>query len=350
MTAANSAVPSPSQTRRARLEAAVHPPVRPGPSTSAVAIGASSISEVACVTLANAHLRLDLAPALGGGITRFDWRGEHGPVPIFRRCRNVSLDTDPNELACYPLLPYSNRIGGGRFEFRGRSIAVPLNRPAEPLPLHGDGWLARWKVDEAEKESVRLTLDHRDGKPYAFRATQRYTIDDATLTVALDIENTGRDALPFGLGLHPFLVRDADTRLSAAAGGLWLSGDDWLPTRHVSAPPAWQFGVAYPLPDAMVNHAFTGWSGQAAVVWPKRRLSLTIASSADHYILYTPPQQDFFCFEPVDHPINALNLEGGGAEHGMTVLARGERLSREFRFTVERTGMRAMAGGRGARR
>jgi aldose 1-epimerase len=168
--------------------------------------------------------------------------------------------------------------------------------------------------------------------------------------ITLEVENTGRDALPFGLGIHPFLVRDAQTELSAAAAGLWLQGDDWLPVRHVPAPPAWQFGVAYPLPETIVNHAFTGWSGQAAVVWPKRRLSLTIASDADYYVLYTPPGEDFFCFEPVDHPINAVNLPGGAASHGMTMLARGERLSRSFRFTVERTGLRAAAGARGSRK
>src|SRR5262249_38516843 len=132
--------------------------------------------------------------------------------------------------------------------------------------------------------------------------------------------------------------------------GLWLSGDDWLPVRHVPAPPAWQFGVAYPLPGSMVNHAFTDWSGRAAVVWPKRRPSPTGAAGPACYVLYTPPGEDFFCFEPVDHPINAMNLPGGAAEHGMTLLARGEQMSRTFRFTVEHTGLRAVAGGRSARR
>jgi aldose 1-epimerase len=88
----------------------------------------------------------------------------------------------------------------------------------------------------------------------------------------------------------------------------------------------------------MVNHAFTEWSGRAAVVWPKRRLSLTIEADADYYVLYTPPGEDFFCFEPVDHPINALNLPGGASEHGMTPLAPGETLTRTFRFTVEPVG------------
>ena len=87
----------------------------PGPSTSAVAVGETSGGDVACITLANTHLRLDVAPTLGGGITRFDWRNEGALMPIFRRCRQVSAETQPNQLACYPLLPYSNRIGGGSF-------------------------------------------------------------------------------------------------------------------------------------------------------------------------------------------------------------------------------------------
>jgi aldose 1-epimerase len=191
---------------------------------------------------------------------------------------------------------------------------------------------------------VRLTLERHDGKPYSFHAAQTYALEDATLVVTLEVRNTGDEALPFGLGLHPFLMREADTELSAAAGGLWLCGDDWLPVRHVPAPPAWQFGVAYPMPPEMVNNAFTGWSGRTSVLWPKRRLSLTIAADTDYYVLYAPPGEDFFCFEPVDHPINAVNLPGGGEAHGMTVLAPGERLAREFRFTVERTGEAARRG------
>ena len=79
--------------------------------------------------------------------------------------------------------------------------------------------------------------------------------------------------------------------------------------------------------------------GLAAVEWPTRHLSLTIAATTDYYVLYTPPGEDFFCFEPVDHPINAVNLPGGADAHGMTVLAPGECLAREFRFIVERAGV-----------
>ncbi|HTH59460.1 MAG TPA: aldose 1-epimerase [Paraburkholderia sp.] len=333
---------SPAAARRARLEAAQQP-VLAGPSTSAVAIGGVDAGDVACVTLANAYLRIDVAPQLGGGLTRFDWRSGGVLEPVFRRCEAVSAHTDPNDLACYPLLPYSNRIGGGHFVFGGREVDVPRNRTSEALPIHGDGWLAHWQVERSERERVRLVLDRSKGVPYAYRAALTYALDRTTLSVTLEIENAGRDAMPFGLGLHPFLARDEATELSAPASGLWLSGDDWLPVRHVPAPPAWQFGVAYPLPDALVNHAFSGWSGRATVSWARRRLSLAIRADSDYYVLYTPPHEGFFCFEPVDHPINAVNLAGGGDANGMTVLARGERLVRRFDFTVEQMDARAAA-------
>jgi len=332
----------PAAVRSARLEAATHP-VLAGPATSTVAIGAPLADDIACITLANAYLRLDVAPQLGGGITRFDWRSEGVLEPIFRRCAQVGTHTDPNELACYPLVPYSNRIGAGRFQFGGRDFEVPCNRSGEPLPLHGDGWLEPWQVEESTRERVRLVLDRSRGVPYAYRAALTYALEGATLAITLEVANAARDAMPFGLGLHPFIARDADTELSAPANGLWLSGDDGLPVRHVSAPPAWQFGVSYPLPQALVNHAFSGWSGNASVEWAKRRLMLSIGANTDYYVLYTPPGQDFFCFEPVDHPVNAVNLPGGGEANGMTVLARGERLVRQFRFTVERTDLRVTA-------
>lgn len=343
MTAANrdataTRIARPQAKRRTKL-AALTQTVRPGPSTSVLARSLGGARESATVTLVTPQLRLDFAPALGGAITRFDWHGNgDAATPVFRRATSLQAQADPNALACYPLLPYSNRIGGGAFTFGGRQIAVPCNRAAEPLPIHGDGWLQPWQLVEHDATSATLTLDRRCGKPHAYRAALTYTLLGATLVVSLSVENAGGEAMPFGLGLHPFLPRDGETHLSAAAAGLWLSGDDWLPVRHVSVPAAWQFGVAYPLPGVLVNHAFTGWSGHAAVVWPKRRLSLTISGNADYYVLYTPPGEDFFCFEPVDHPINAVNLPGGPDAHGMTVLAPGERLTREFRFAVARLG------------
>jgi aldose 1-epimerase len=290
------------------------------------------------LALASAALSVELAPATGGGIARFDWMCGTRRVPLFRATADGAV-ADPNALACYPLLPFSNRIGKGRFEFEGRTVRLAPNRKGERLPIHGSGWQRAWHVEQAWAHRAVLSLeetgDPSAGKPYSYRAIQDVGLVDTTLTIRLEIENRGEAALPFGMGLHPFIARGRDTLLLAPASRVWLSGRDWLPTRHVPTPAAFRFGVAYPLPRDVVNHAFTDWCGRARILWPEKGLALDIEADTRDYVLYTPVGEDWFCFEPVDHPINAVNLEGGALRHGMTVLAPGARLARTFRFTVD---------------
>lgn len=304
----------------------------------AAPIRASRRETIERLVLSTQQLQVEILPQWGGGISRFEWCEGAMHVPVLRGCADPAQIDDPNQLACYPLLPFSNRIGGGRFNIGGRTVAVQRNRDDEALPIHGDGWQVPWQVERRSGGTARLTLDRSKADPYAYRAAQTFMLEGATLTMVLEVTNAGNETLPFGLGIHPFIERDPDTMLAAPASGLWLAGSDWLSTEHVRTPPAWQFGIAYPLPDALVNHAFTDWAGWMTARWPQRQLMLTIHADTRCFVLYTPPSQDWFCFEPVDHPINAMNLAGGAEAHGMTLLAPGATLTRTFALSVERTG------------
>ena len=144
MTVANPVSASSPQLPRAgaaRLAAAANP-VLAGPEHVGGRDRRERAGDVACITLANAHLRLDVAPTLGGGITRFDWRHDGALVPIFRRCRHVVRRhrSEPARLlsAAAVFEPHRRRA----FQCsRGGAIDVPRNRADEPLPIHGDGWL-----------------------------------------------------------------------------------------------------------------------------------------------------------------------------------------------------------------
>ena len=53
-------------------------------------------------------------------------------------------------------------------------------------------------------------------------------------------------------------------------------------------------------------------------------------------ILYSPSDKaDFFCFEPVTHPVDGHNLPGGPEANGLTILAPRETLSAACRFLPE---------------
>ena len=96
--------------------------------------------------LENGVLRADVLPESGGGLLRFDLLRANEVVPVFRPAQLDEALHEPKALACYPLVPWSNRIGGGRFIFQGRTIEVPLTRDDETYPLHGHGWLDRKSV------------------------------------------------------------------------------------------------------------------------------------------------------------------------------------------------------------
>lgn len=290
--------------------------------------------------LCNDRLSVCLLPDAGGGIVRFDWLGRGLEVPLMRPCvaspERSPGHYEPNRLACYPLLPWSNRIAHGGFFHAGHRIALALNREDDAYPIHGSGWQRRWAVRQHEDDIAVLELVESAPGAYSYRAGMTYRLEDEMLRVDLRVTNTGVFSLPFGLGLHPFFPLHGGARLHAPANGVWLNdGFDPLPIRQEAVPAAWDFSASRPLPEGGLNHAFTGWTGQATIEWPEQALRLCIEAEANNYVLYVPADEDFFCFEPVDHPINAVHLPGGAVANGMTVLAPGESLERTFAFRAE---------------
>ena len=96
------------------------------------------------ITLRADGAGLTLAPEVGGAVVRYwlergstTWEWLRPTPPAAVRAR-LALQT-----AAFLLVPYSNRIRAGRFAFRGRAVALPLNRPPERHAIHGHGWQRR---------------------------------------------------------------------------------------------------------------------------------------------------------------------------------------------------------------
>ncbi len=298
------------------------------------------------IALRNAYLHAAIVPAAGGGLARLDWVANGGKLPVLRPFDVVPGDPPPttSQLACFALVPWSNRIGGGGFTFEGRHVALAPNRTGEPCPIHGNGWQHPWRVQNERTDAVTLVLDRQDGQPFSYRALLRYELVEAALQVTLEVTNCGQCALPFGLGLHPWLERSAGVMLRARAGGVWSRGPDALPVAHAVVPDKWDLATLRGLPIDAVDNLFTGWDGSAEVYWPETGVVLDIAAEMDYFILYAPAGAGFFCFEPVDHAINAHNLPGGAAANGLTVLAPGQTLQRRVTFTVTRRAAEGKSG------
>lgn len=288
------------------------------------------------VLLRNAHLHAQVLPGVGGGLARLDAVVGDAVRPVLRGLDQPagSPAPAPSQLACFPLVPWSNRIGGAGFMFEGRAIALQPNRAGEPCPIHGEGWQQAWDVLSQTESSAHLELDRQHASPFSYRAQLRYTLSGASLEVAMEVRNCGAAVLPFGLGLHPWLPRTEGVMLQACALAAWERGVDGLPVERIAIPIEWNFAERRRLPADAIDNVFDGWDGQAEIQWPETGMRLRISANMGYYIVYTRPGADFFCFEPVDHMINAHNLPGGPVRHGLSLLAPGQSLSRKVTFAV----------------
>ena len=245
---------------------------------------------------------------------------------------------DPRSAACFPLVPFSNRIADGRFRFRGRTCQLARNFPPEPHAIHGYGWQNPWVVADAGPSRAELSFRHAvPGTPFDYRARQTLALGDDGLEIALEVTSAGDGAMPAGIGLHPYFIRTDGVTLRASLDHVWQPDEHNIPKGRVSVPAAWDFARGLRLAPLDLDHCFGGWDGRAELHWPETDFTLLIEATPPlrHLVIYVPPGQDFFCMEPVSQVNDGFNLLERGVEGtGARVLAPGETLGATVRLRV----------------
>lgn len=279
----------------------------------------------ALLTLEDEFTRLTLAPQTGASIV--NWSVLGSDVPLLRHSDEAALASGlPGKLACYGLIPWSNRIAEGGFQCPDGWLALQPNNPNDPLPIHGSAWQQAWQVVEHQSNEVLLEL--HSSYPFAYHARQRLRLEGGRLSIEVQVTHLAPQAAWHGLGLHPYLPRRADSRLQAKAQQVWFCAESRLPTHLGDVPPEWDFQTPNSLPVELVDNAFRGWDGECLIIEQDAGYQLHCqASSCDYFLLYCPPGKDFFCFEPVSHPVNAHHLPG---HPGLRLLEQGQSMELGF--------------------
>jgi aldose 1-epimerase len=246
---------------------------------------------------------LDLLPALGGAIAALRRDG----ADIFRPTPHDAQH--PLEAACFPLVPYANRIADGRFSFEGERYVIPRNVADQAHPLHGTGWLQPWTVEQSDERSATLHYRHGadDGWPWAHHAEQRIVLGDEGLHVTLSLTNTGDRAMPFSLGLHPYFTKAGVSCLRFDAERMWLIDDAFLPTEPAPADRLgdWAAGETVER-TSLIDNSYEGWSGTATI--SRNDGDLRLAGTNTPFLhVFTPPGEPYFCVEPVTAMPDAFN-------------------------------------------
>jgi aldose 1-epimerase len=243
---------------------------------------------------------------------------------MLRKADDAAL-ADGNRLgfASFPLVPYSNRIGEARFEWNDKHIALTPNFAPETHAIHGTGWQDSWAAELRGEDTVVLTLSHPgDARwPWAFVAEQVITVSSDGLKLELTAQNLSEEAAPLGFGHHPYFDQ-AGASMEFKAETVWMSGDNNLPTNAVTPSGQFAFDIEALVEGRDIDHCYAGWSGRTRIRWAGRPHALEIVSAMRAAVVYIPKGSDAFCFEPVPHINNALNMRG--EEPAMPIIAPGQ--------------------------
>lgn len=280
------------------------------------------------IHLESGPLACDIVPELGACIAGLWREGE----PVLRSTPGAALDTSRRS-GCYPLVPFSNRVGQATLEWDGTRHPLVRNNGEETHAIHGVGWQRPWMVLDSDEQSALLAYQHRPDAswPFAFDCSQAFRLSPGALDLSLSMTNQSGKPAPAGLGWHPYFVKRPGSRISFTAAGRWEMGRDKLPTRRLPAP-----GLDADCEGLDIDHCFDGWAGSAEL--RDARMHVRLQASLSRLVVFTNASRDFVAIEPVSHVNNAINRVAAGADAaalGLVVLAPGETMNAHLRIEVE---------------
>lgn len=250
-----------------------------------------------------------------------------------------------------PLIPWPNRLAGGRYEFGGQELQLPLSEPGQNNAIHG---LVRWNAWEtAEASATEVRLGHvlwpQPGYPFTLALELGYELSGHGLRVTMTAENAGKGRAPYGAGQHPY-VRAERGRVDGSV--LLVPAESWLemdarqiPTGRVRGVAGTEYDFRRPRPigAARLDVAFvrlardTGGLARIslATAGGSRRVTMWLDSAFDYVMAFTGDTLDeaerrrSIALEPMTCAPDAFRNR-----LGLVVLEPGQRVSASWGLTV----------------
>ena len=252
------------------------------------------------------------------------------------------------------LMPWPNRLRGGRYSFAGAEHVTALTEPERGHALHGLVNWVNWRAVEVAPTAVVLAyrLHPQPGYPFTLELAVEYALTDGGLEVTLRAVNRGSTAAPFGAGFHPYIAlggRPADDARLEIPASSWLPVDSARvpagPARPVQDTPN-DFRRMRPVGDLALDTTFKGFERDAAgnavlrVAYPMssgaRNLTVWMDGSFRYAQVYTGEEDPeparrrrSVALEPMTCAPDAFN-----SGEGLLVLAPGQSFAGGCGLTV----------------
>ncbi len=254
------------------------------------------------------------------------------------------------------LMPWPNRVAGGRWVRDGRTRQLDITEPDKGNAIHGllrnTAYRIATVTGESEggaaRDSVTLAAPvyPQHGWPFTLDTAVTYTLTDEGLRVTHTVTNVGGQAAPFGCGAHPYLrvggVPTGDLTLRIRAGRRIVTDQAMIPTGTEPLT-----GALAGLPDGVrvgdldvdtgladlrlagerYEHVLTGPQGRGLTLWADPAFGWAQLYTPHDFPAPEGPRQAI-AVEPMTCPADALN-----SGEGLIVLQPGETWSASWGLT-----------------
>lgn len=282
---------------------------------------------MSCITLQNEVAKLIIDPNMGGCILHYSAMINGTLRDVFRNADDANSIHDS---ASFALVPFSNRIKNGQFDWQDKQIKLPLNHLPEKHVIHGHGWQTSWQVISNSGSEVRIEYKHKaDAWPFSYLARQSFKLIDTTLKMSMTLTNLSAEKMPAGLGFHPFFTRTKKCTLHTNISQMWAVDNECMPTHITNAPEAFKDKQGHIINDTVLDNVFINFPYQASIYWPEwqAKADITTSNNCDFLVVYSPDKTGFVCIEPVSHCTDAINMaEAGDKNTGIKSLSPQEEM------------------------
>ncbi len=244
------------------------------------------------------------------------------------------------------LFPFPNRLNDGTYAWDGVTYQFPINEPLSGTALHGFGqdkpmqaFQFQLKEDHASVLCRYSDPGDQDFYPFPFTFSIQFLLKNpGSVEIEMRFRNDGTDALPVGLGWHPYFtladrIDDMHLQLPAAQmvgvdsrmipTGKKYPYDDFSDLRRIGATVL-DNCFSLPAPEGVAEILLKGAKG-ALRYWQE-----TGPSKYNFFQVFTPPDRNAIAIEPMTCNADAFNngeglirLEPGkevGATFGIQVV------------------------------
>jgi aldose 1-epimerase len=281
------------------------------------------------VRIAGGAIELEVYPAVGARLHRLRAFGHD----LLRTPWDLQpYVDDPYFYGSYPMAPWCNRVAAGRAVVAGRAIDLPATFP-DGTAIHGQVSRRAWE----DLGDGRFRIEGGgDGWPWRYEVEQAIAIDGDRLELTLRLTNRSDDAMPGGLGFHPWFR--APVHVAIAAAAVHPSN---LATEALPVPVSGAYDRRHL--EAMPEGLDSTWTdlGDPPVIlrWPETgiRATMTIAAPARFVVAANLAGTDAVAVEPQTHAPDGIRRLLAGEPGGLALIPPGARLELAVGLAFERT-------------